>query len=53
VGLLYFVLRMRDNKHTHSSSSSWIGFNRGTVWSDHARLVLARDTTAAGAGLLT
>ena len=27
-------------------SSSWNGCNQGTVWFDHARLVLARDTIA-------
>ena len=79
VGLLYFILCVRDNKQTHSSSSSWRGRSRwaaswsGRSWeaaseedavreqqlkrthsraqfgSDHARLVLARDTTAQGA----
>ena len=30
-------------------SSSWSGLNRGAVRSDHAILVLARDTTTQGA----
>jgi len=51
----YFVLRVCDNKHLHPSScwkahsrgtASWSGCNRGTVRSDHTRLVLTRDTTA-------
>jgi len=55
--LLYFVLRVGDNKLTigehaaaelklmQSGSSSWSGRNRGAVRSDHARLVLTRETT--------
>jgi len=44
--LLYFVLHAHDNKQMHSRSSSWRGHSwRTAVWSDHMRLVLARDTT--------
>ena len=35
-------------KQMQSGSSSWSGHNGGAVRCDHARLVLARDTTAQG-----
>jgi len=38
VGLLYCVLRVRDNKQTHLNSSSWSGCSQGAVWCDHTRL---------------
>jgi len=42
------AIRKQQLKRSQSGSSSWSRCNQGTVWSDHMRLVLARDTTAQG-----